>query len=150
MDIDDTHDASSDDARSRLAHAEELAERTAARGRRWIRIYLTTWAVASVGLLLAIGMGSQMVLILAMSAWGLLVATGVAFSARQGVAATGAGGRLGTAAGLWAVVYAGSLAVGYSAHKGELWFWLVAGVVSAIPLLVAAWAPWRSTAGRRA
>ncbi|MGO1561688.1 hypothetical protein CZ771_08730 [Actinomycetales bacterium JB111] len=147
MDANDHSDSSSDDALRDLARAEELAARTAARGRRWVRIYLTTWAIASVGLLLAIGLGSQMVVIVAMSLWALLVVAGVVFSAKQGVAVTGAGGRLGTAAGLWAAVYAGSLALGVTAYTGEPWFWFAAGVLSAVPLLVAAWAPWRSSAG---
>ncbi|KLN36531.1 hypothetical protein FB00_01385 [Cellulosimicrobium funkei] len=129
------------EASSALADASRLAASTRARAWRWVRLYLTGWAAASVCLVLALGLGGRAGFVVGMSAWALLVTVGVTWAARQGAMVAGARPRLALGAGAWAVVYGATLFVGLDRFAGEVAFWVPAALVSAVPLLLAAWIP---------
>jgi hypothetical protein len=115
-----------------------------------VRVYLTVWAAASIGLLLAVGMGTRTVMIAALGVWAVLVAIGAWYANTRGTMTRGTTRRIGLAAGLWTAVYAGSLAIGLPGQSGHHVFWLVAGALAALPPLAAAWAPWRAQEGQAA
>ncbi|MFC8922123.1 hypothetical protein [Cellulosimicrobium sp. NPDC057127] len=132
------------DPRAQLARAAELTTRTRAAAWRWVRVYLGGWAVASAALVAAIGLGGTAGMVVALSVWGALVAIGVTWARRQGFAVAAAGRRIGIGAGLWAATYGVILAVGLTAFEGAPGYWVPAAVVSAVPLLAAAWWPSRT------
>ncbi|QJW35336.1 hypothetical protein [Cellulosimicrobium protaetiae] len=129
------------EASSALAHAARLAASTRTRGWRWVRLYLTGWAAASVGLVLTLGLGGQVGFVVGMSAWAVIVTAGVTWAARQGSMAAGTRRRLFLGAGGWAAVYGVTLFVGLDRFAGDVAFWLPAALLSTAPLLLAAWLP---------
>jgi peptidoglycan/LPS O-acetylase OafA/YrhL len=124
-----------------LANAVAKAERAHALGWRWVRIYLVVWAVASVALVLGLGMGSREVTIGLLIAWAGLAIGGGLWSRARGLVPRGSGRRISRAAGLWAASYGIVLAVGISLETDSLGFWLSAAVLTSIPLLIAAIIP---------
>jgi hypothetical protein len=144
MDIDDASSTTAltpADAASALERASRLASSTRERGWRWIRLYLTGWAIAAAGLVLAIGLGGQPGLFIGMGAWAVIVTVGVTWSARQGTMAAGTRRRLILGAAAWAVVYGVTLFVGLDRFAGEVVFWVPAALLNTVPLLAAAWLP---------
>jgi hypothetical protein len=129
------------EATSALEHAARLAASTRTRGWRWVRLYLSGWAAASVGLVLALGLGGRIGFVVGMSAWAVIVTAGVTWAARQGSMAAGTRRRLVFGAGSWALVYGATLFVGLDRFAGDVTFWVPAALVSAVPLLLAAWLP---------
>ncbi|WP_069385548.1 hypothetical protein [Cellulosimicrobium cellulans] len=129
------------DPRTQLARAAELTTRTRAAAWRWVRIYLSGWAASSVALVAAIGLGGRVGMVVGLAVWGALVAVGVTWARRQGFALAVAGRRIGIGAGLWAATYGALLAVGLTVFAGDARYWVPAAVVSAVPLLAAAWWP---------
>lgn len=129
------------DPRTQLARAAELTTRTRAAAWRWVRVYLSGWAVGSAALVASIGLGGTAGMLVALGAWGVLVGVGVTWARRQGFAVAAAGRRIGVGAGLWAATYGAILAVGMLAFPGDVRYWAPAAVVSAVPLLGAAWWP---------
>ena len=129
------------EATSALEHAARLAASTRTRGWRWVRLYLSGWAAASVGLVLALGLGGRIGFVVGMSAWAAIVTAGVTWAARQGSMAAGTRRRLVFGAGSWALVYGATLFVGLDRFAGDVTFWVPAALVSAVPLLLAAWLP---------
>lgn len=130
-----------DTAESSLANAERSANRSRKHGWRWVRTYLVVWAVASVGLVLGLGVGSREITISFLIAWAILAMVGGIWSRSQGVAPRGGGRRIGRAAGLWAACYGIALAVGLALQAESTWFWLAAALFTATPLLVTALIP---------
>jgi hypothetical protein len=124
-----------------LASAVAKAERARALGWRWVRIYLVVWALASVALVLGLGVGSREVTIGFLIAWAGLAVGGGLWRRARGLVPRGSGRRIGRAAGLWAASYGIVLAVGFSLETDSLGFWLSAAVLTAIPLLIAAIIP---------
>ncbi len=132
------------DPRAQLARAAELTTRTRAAAWRWVRVYLSGWAVGSAALVASVGLGGTAGMLVALGAWGVLVGVGVAWARRQGFAVAAAGRRIGIGAGLWAATYGAILAVGLTGFPGSPGFWVPAAAVSAVPLLAAAWWPVRA------
>jgi len=135
------------DPRAQLERAAALTASTRAAGWRWVRTYLTGWAAGSVVLVLAIGLGGTPGLVAGLAGWGALVAGGVVWVQRQGFSVAAAGRRIGIGAGLWAATYGVLLAVGLLGFAGEPAYWVPAALVSALPLLAAAWWPAPASAG---
>lgn len=129
------------EATSALEHAARLAASTRTRGWRWVRLYLSGWAAASVGLVLALGLGGRIGFVVGMSAWAVIVTAGVTWAARQGSMAAGTRRRLVFGAGSWVVVYGAALFVVLYRFPGDVTLWAVAAAMSALPLLLAAWLP---------
>ena len=129
------------EATSALEHAARLAASTRTRGWRWVRLYLSGWGVASIGLVLSIGLGGRVGLIVGMTAWLVIVTVGVTWAGRQGAMAAGTRRRLYLGVGAWVVVYGAALFVGLYRFPGDATFWVVAAAMSALPLLLAAWLP---------
>ena len=128
-------------AASALEQASRLAASTRAQGWRWVRLYLTGWALAAAGLVLALGLGGRVGFFVGMSAWAGLVTVGVLWSARQGTMAAGTRRRLILGAAGWAAVFAVTLFGGLDRYAGDVAFWVVAAAVNTAPLLLAAWLP---------
>ncbi|MFI2703002.1 hypothetical protein [Cellulosimicrobium composti] len=129
------------EAAEALERVSRLAGRTRAQGWRWVRLYLTGWAVASVGLVLAIGLGGRVGFFVGMGAWAVIVAVGTTWANRQGATAPGTARRIFAGAITWAVVYGVTIFVGTTLWPGLVAFWVPAALVSAVPLLLAAWRP---------
>jgi len=134
------------EAAAALDRASRLAWTTRAQGWRWVRRYLTGWAVASVGLVLTIGLGGRAGFFVGMAVWAVVVAAGTAWSSRQGATAAGTARRIFVGAASWAVVYGVALFAGMSLWPGLVAYWVPAALVSAAPLLLAAWLPTRHDA----
>ncbi|MCB7135931.1 hypothetical protein [Cellulosimicrobium marinum] len=128
-------------ARDRLDHAARLTATTRAAAWRWVRTYLTAWAAGSIALVLAIGLGGPVGLLVGLSGWAALVTVGVLWVRRQGFSDAAAGRRIGTGAGLWSATYGAALAVGLLAFPDAVAYWVPAALVTAAPLLAAAWWP---------
>lgn len=141
MSTDDTTSLAPLDAAAALDRADRLAGATRARGWRWVRLYLTGWAVASIGLVLAIGLGGRVGFVVGMAAWVAIVTVGATWAARQGALAVGTRRRIAVGAVSWAVVYGAVLVAGLVVWPGSVAYWVPAALVSAVPLLVAAWRP---------
>jgi hypothetical protein len=135
-----TNELSPDAANNAIEQAAEATLNAQRRGWRWVHVYLWGWAVASIGLVLILGLGSTTGKVIGVAGWGALVAIGMAYRFRQGVLPIGAPRRIGRAAGLWAATYSVILAVGVG-QSGGIWFWPVAALIRAIPLAVAALTP---------
>ncbi|MGO1240954.1 MAG: hypothetical protein ACTMHU_05915, partial [Cellulosimicrobium funkei] len=120
---------------------DRLAGAPPARRGRWVRLYLTGWAVASVGLVLAIGLGGRVGFVVGMAAWVAIVTVGATWAGRQGALAVGTRRRIAVGA-----VYGAVLVAGLVVWPGSVAYWVPAALVSAVPLLVAAWRPARRDA----
>ncbi len=120
------------DAAAALDRADRLATATRARGWRWVRLYLTGWAVASVGLVLAIGLGGRVGFVAGMAAWVAIVTVGATWAARQGALAVGTRRRIAVGAVSWAVVYGAVLVTGMVVWPGSVAYWVPAALVSAV------------------
>ncbi len=129
------------EAAASLEDAARLAATTRTQGRRWVRLYLTGWGAASVVLVLAIGLGGRIGFFVGMAAWAAMVVAGVTWANRQGALAAGTRWRIGIGAAAWAVVYGAALVAGTYLWPGVVAYWVAAALVSAVPLLLAAWLP---------
>ncbi|KAJ8146109.1 hypothetical protein OY671_000847 [Metschnikowia pulcherrima] len=112
MSTDDTTRTAPLDAAAALDRADRLAGATRARGWRWVRLYSTGWAVASVGSVLAIGSGGRVGFVVGMAAWVAIVTVGATWAGRQGASAVGTRRRIAVGAVSWAVVYGAVLVAG--------------------------------------
>jgi len=124
-----------------LTNALQSAERAREVGWRWLRIYVLVWALASVGLVLGIGLGTRLTTIVCLGAWALIAIGGGLWSRSLGLSPRGAGQRIGRAAGLWAASYGIVVAVGVVVDAQSIGFWVSAALFTAIPLLVAGLLP---------
>ncbi|GIL25151.1 hypothetical protein [Actinocatenispora comari] len=124
------------DRAARVAHAAH------AQGWRWVRIYLTGWAIGSVGLILLIGLGGAVGMVVGVAAWAVLVTVGVLWARGQGAVVAATKFRLGIGSGLWSAAYVAILALGVAIRPGAA-YWVPAALVSTVPLLLAGWLPAR-------
>lgn len=139
MRSDDGHDF--DDAKDALGSANRSAERARGKGWRGVRVYLLVWALASIGLVLGLGIGNKALAIGILIAWAVLSLTGGIWSRARGLIPRGGGRRIGRAAGLWAASYAIVLAVGVGLPTPSAGFWIAAAIFTAVPLVLAALIP---------
>ena len=138
---DDDYDLQPEQALNDLGAANRSADRARGQGWRWVRAYLLVWALASVGLVIGLGIGNKTVTIGIFIAWATLSLTGGIWSRSRGLTPRGGGRRIGRAAGLWAACYAIVLAVGVTQKTQVTGFWIAAAVFTAAPLVVAALIP---------
>ena len=138
---DDSFDRGPEHAMDDLGTAARSADRARAGGWRWVRIYLLVWALASIGLVIGLGLDNKPVTISILLAWVVLSLVGGIWSRSRGLTPRGGGRRIGRAAGLWAACYAIVLAVGVTRQSQSSGFWIAAAVFTAIPLVVAALIP---------
>lgn len=115
---------------------------------RWLRRYLAAFAVASVLLVLAIGLGGRIGVIVGISLWGVALAILIPYALRQGVSPRHIGRRVGRVVPAWAVLYGGTLAVGLPGFAGRPAFWVPAALLTAVPFAVGAALPLREGANR--
>ena len=106
-----------------------------------MRIYLLVWALASIGLVIGLGLDNKPVTISILLAWVVLSLVGGIWSRSRGLTPRGGARRIGRAAGLWAACYAIVLAVGVTRQSQSSGFWIAAAVFTAVPLVVAALIP---------
>ncbi len=132
-----------------VERAEHAARTVSALGRRWVRVYLTTWATVSVLLVLAVGPTGPLGAIIGTSIWTALLVIGVIWASRQGATPKGVWLRIGLAGGAWGIVYAATLVIGLSGLRAASAYWVAGALMSALPLLIAAWMPYRHGATRR-
>jgi peptidoglycan/LPS O-acetylase OafA/YrhL len=138
---DDTYDLEPEQAMNDLGTANRSADRARGQGWRWVRTYLLVWALASVGLIIGLGIGNKAVTIGIFIGWTILSLAGGIWSRSRGLTPRGGGRRIGRAAGLWAACYAIVLAVGVTRQTQSTGFWIAAAVFTAAPLVVAALIP---------
>ena len=83
----DGYDLEPDQAVKDLDAANRIAGRARAQGWRWVRTYLLVWALASIGLVIGLGIGNPAVFIGIFIAWGLLALAGGIWSRSRGAVA---------------------------------------------------------------
>ena len=138
---DDSYDRGPEHAMDDLGTAARSADRARWGSWRWVRIYLLVWALASIGLVIGLGLDNKPVTISILLAWVILSLVGGIWSRSRGLTPRGGARRIGRAAGLWAACYAIVLAVGVTRQSQSSGFWIAAAVFTAIPLVVAALIP---------
>ena len=138
---DDSYDRGPEHAMDDLGTAARSADRARWGSWRWVRIYLLVWALASIGLVIGLGLDNKAVTISILLAWVILSLVGGIWSRSRGLTPRGGARRIGRAAGLWAACYAIVLAVGVTRQSQTSGFWIAAAVFTAIPLVVAALIP---------
>ena len=138
---DDSYDRGPEHAMDDLGTAARSADRARWGSWRWVRIYLLVWALASIGLVIGLGLDNKAVTISILLAWVILSLVGGIWSRSRGLTPRGGARRIGRAAGLWAACYAIVLAVGVTRQTQSSGFWIAAAVFTAIPLVVAALIP---------
>ena len=140
---DDSYDRGPEHAMDDLGTAARSADRARWGSWRWVRIYLLVWALASIGLVIGLGLDDKAVTINILLAWVILSLVGGIWSRSRGLTPRGGARRIGRAAGLWAACYAIVLAVGVGVTRQSQssGFWIAAAVFTAIPLVVAALIP---------
>lgn len=134
-------DPAAPDANRLLAESERLsASVRAAESYRYVG-WLIGMAAASALYLTSLGVaGNDEVNIVATSAVFLAVVAVLSVSLLPGarVAKRGFSTRWGMAVGAWGAVFGAVMAVGLPIFPGALWFWIPAGFISAVPLIVGA------------
>ena len=98
---DDTYDLEPEQAMNDLGTANRSADRARVQGWRWVRAYLLVWALASIGLVIGLGIGNKAVTIGIFIGWAILSLAGGIWSRSRGLTPRGGGRRFGGAAGLW-------------------------------------------------
>ena len=130
-----------------LAEAASAGKRLRAGAGARTGAWLTGMAVATTSYLTSLGIAgnSDREVAVASLVFGAVVAV-LSSTLLPGVRVTAAGfGRRWTASVLgWGALYAVALVVGLTFQRGELLFWSVAGVVTALPLVLGARAELRS------
>ncbi len=135
------------DAAVSLADAERLAARVRSSSPTGFVAWLGGVAVASMFYLTGMGVaGDDPIGIVALSlVLGLsLLALSVGFLSGAFVATRGFGLRWGLSVGIWGLVFGAVLGFGIPFFPGELWFWTLGGIASALPLAIGA--VWESRA----
>ncbi len=99
--------------------------------------WLTGMAVATVMYLVAMGLVGDEREVLVLTAPFLLCIAVLCLALLPGarVNSAGFGRRWGAAVGGWGALYGASMGIGLGAFRGEIGFWAVAALVTALPLL---------------
>ena len=135
------------DAATSLAHAERLAARVRSSSSPGFVAWLGAVAVASMFYLTGLGVaGDDPIGIVALSGvlGASLLALSIGFLPGAYVATRGFGLRWGLSVGVWGLVFGAVLGFGIPFFPGELWFWVLGALASAVPLAIGA--VWESRA----
>lgn len=125
--------------RSRAAH-----DLLTSRG-RWLRTPLLVFGIASIVLVLAVGLGGIVGMVGGSAMWLILIAVMVPWANSQPVTLRACRRRHAWALGVWGVLYWLTLLVGLLWFQGVPRFWVPGALITAVPFLVAALRPVRST-----
>lgn len=121
-----------------LRRAAEMTAHLRLVAARRVRGYLIGWSIASVALVLAIGLLGRLGAAVGLGIWTAAVLMGVGWFRRGGAFAAAGSAQVKRGAAGWAVVYAVVIAVGSGGPVTDVWFWIIGGFATAVPLVVAA------------
>lgn len=121
-----------------LRRAAEMTTQLRLVAVRRVRGYLIGWSVASLALVPAIGLLGRLGAAVGLGIWTAVVLIGVGWFRRGGAFAAAGSAHVKRGAAGWAVIYAVVIAVGSGGHVTDVWFWVIGGLATAMPLVVAA------------
>jgi hypothetical protein len=139
-------DPTPEQALAALGAARTAESRLRSRG-GWDRAYLLGFALATVPLVLLVGLGDRTATIIGVGVWTVLAVTLALWSRFRTVRPPGQRPRLGRAFAIWTALYAVALAVGLPGFPGEPTFWIIAAVIVPLPLAISAFRPVEAAAG---
>jgi uncharacterized membrane protein YjjP (DUF1212 family) len=126
------------DATTALRQAAELSAATRRAG-RWYTTYLTVFAVATFAMCIGFGlMGGRWAAIVITPIWVLLVVALSVWSARQRSVVAGMGRIHAWVIGGWTVAWGVTVIVGSLVFPHTLAWWVLGGVLTAIPPVIGA------------
>jgi hypothetical protein len=127
-----------DEALEALERAEAVGTRARSRG-RWYTVYATVFGVATLALVLVLGLfPSPPAIIASTVGFGVVIAAMTAFALRQPVRPRGHAALHAWMTGVWSVLYTATLFVGmYAFPRDPAWWVSGALACAAVPLVAA-------------
>jgi uncharacterized RDD family membrane protein YckC len=126
-----------EEAQWALVEAGAARRLLAAKG-RWPRAYLLAYAVGAAVTLMLAGLGGVWGVLIIAVAWPTVVIVMQRLSRSRAVTERGGRRAISTGAAIWGVLYVIALALGYAVFRGDPSYWVLAGVVVALPFVAVA------------